>query len=148
MKIHIEEIEDFDETEITIKCQSLTDDIIQFVKEYKLLDTNLLGQLNGESHLLNPDDLYYIETVDNKVFAYTPNEVYEINHKLYTLEKTLPHRYFFRASKSIIINISKITSLKSLLNGRIQATLDNDEKIIISRHHVPLLKEKLGVKKI
>lgn len=59
----------------------------------------------------------------------------------------MPNRYFFRASKSMIINISKIVSIKSLLNGRIQAKLDNNENVIISRTNVNLFKEKLGVNK-
>lgn len=147
MKISIEEIEGFGETEITIKCQSISDEIIEFINEYKLLDNRIWGSLNKESYILNPVDIYYIETIDNKVFAYTNDKVYELNQKLYVLEKILPNKYFFRASKSMIINISKIISIKSLLNGRIQAKLDNDENVIISRSNVILFKEKLGVNK-
>lgn len=147
MKIIIEEIEGFGETEITIKCQSISDEIIEFINEYKLLDNRIWGSLNKESYILNPVDIYYIETIDNKVFAYTNDKVYELNQKLYVLEKILPNKYFFRASKSMIINISKIISIKSLLNGRIQAKLDNDENVIISRSNVILFKEKLGVNK-
>ncbi len=147
MKIIIEEIDGFGETEITIKCQSISDEIIEFINEYKLLDNRIWGSLNKESYILNPVDIYYIETIDNKVFAYTNDKVYELNYKLYILEKILPNKYFFRASKSMIINISKIISIKSLLNGRIQAKLDNDESVIISRSNVILFKEKLGVNK-
>lgn len=147
MKIIIEEIEGFGETEITIKCQSISDEIIEFINEYKLLDNRIWGSLNKESYILKPIDIYYIETIDNKVFAYTNDKVYELNQKLYILEKILPNKYFFRASKSMIINISKIISIKSLLNGRIQAKLDNDENVIISRSNVILFKEKLGVNK-
>lgn len=147
MKIIIEEIDGFGETEITIKCQSISDEIIEFINEYKLLDNRIWGSLNKESYILNPVDIYYIETIDNKVFAYTNDRVYELNYKLYILEKILPNKYFFRASKSMIINISKIISIKSLLNGRIQAKLDNDESVIISRSNVILFKEKLGVNK-
>lgn len=147
MKIIIEEIDGFGETEITIKCQSISNEITEFINEYKLLDNKIWGTLNKESYIINPIDIYYIETIDNKVFAYTNNNVYELNQKLYTLEKILPSKYFFRASKSMIINISKIISIKSLLNGRMQAKLDNDENVIISRSNVILFKEKLGVNK-
>lgn len=147
MKIIIEEIDGFGETEITIKCQSISDEIIGFINEYKLLDSRIWGNLDKESYILNPIDIYYIETIDNKVFAYTYDKVYELSYKLYELERILPNRYFFRASKSMIINISKIVSIKSLLNGRIQAKLDNNENVIISRTNVNLFKEKLGVNK-
>lgn len=147
MKIIIEEIDGFGETEITIKCQSISNEITEFINEYKLLDNKIWGTLNKESYIINPIDIYYIDTIDNKVFAYTNNKVYELNQKLYILEKILPNKYFFRASKSMIINISKIISIKSLLNGRIQAKLDNDENVIISRSNAILFKEKLGVNK-
>lgn len=147
MKINIEEIEGIGETEINIKCESVSSEILEFINEYKLLDTRIWGVLEKESYILNPIDIYYIETIDNKVFAYTRNRVYEISHKLYVLEKMLPSKYFFRASKSMIINISKIVSIKSLLNGKMEANLDNNEKVIISRANVFLFKEKLGVNK-
>lgn len=147
MKINIEEIEGFGDTEITIKCQSISKEILDFISEYKLRDSKLWGILDKQSYILNPMDIYYIETIDNKVFAYTKKDVYEINHKLYVLETILPSKYFFRASKSMIINISKIVSIKSLFNGKMQANLDNEESVIISRSNVILFKEKLGVNK-
>lgn len=147
MKINIEEIEDFGETEITIKCQSISKEILDFINEYKLIDNRLWGILDKQSYILNLMDIYYIETIDNKVFAYTKDKVYEINHKIYALENMLPSKYFFRSSKSMIINISKIVSIKSLFNGRMQASLDNNESVIISRSNVILFKEKLGVGK-
>ena len=98
MKINIEEIEGFGDTEITIRCQAISKEILDFINEYKLIDTRLWGILDKQSYILNPMDIYYIETIDNKVFAYTENKVYEISYKLYVLEKILPSKYFFRAS--------------------------------------------------
>lgn len=147
LKISIEEIRELKETEITIKCSEISNEILQFINEYKVIDTKLWGVIDKQSYLLNPIDIYYIESIDNKVFAYTKNKVYEINQKLYVLENILPNKYFFRASKSMIINISKIVSIKSLFNSKIQANLDNDESVIISRSNVALFKEKLGVRR-
>lgn len=147
LKITIEEIRELKETEITIKCTEISNEILQFINEYKVIDTKLWGVIDKQSYLLNPVDIYYIESIDNKVFAYTKNKVYEINQKLYVLENILPNKYFFRASKSMIINISKIVSIKSLFNSKIQANLDNDESVIISRSNVAIFKEKLGVRR-
>ena len=55
------------------------------------------------------------------------------------------HTDFFRASKSIILNLTKIKHLSPAFNGRFEALLDNDEKVIISRQFVPELKRKLGL---
>lgn len=147
MKIIIEEIDGFGETEIVIKCESISNEITEFISEYKLLNNKIWGTLNKESYIIDPMDIYYIETIENKVFAYTLDKIYELNHKLYILEKLLPKKNFFRVSKSMILNISKIISIKSLLNGKMQVKLDNNENVIISRSYVGLFKEKLGVNK-
>ncbi|MBR6396195.1 MAG: LytTR family transcriptional regulator DNA-binding domain-containing protein, partial [Lachnospiraceae bacterium] len=42
---------------------------------------------------------------------------------------------FFRCSKSMIINVGRVASLKSLPSNRIDATLENGEHIIISRRY-------------
>lgn len=147
MKIIIEEIDGFGETEIVIKCESISDEITEFINEYKLLNNKIWGTLNKESYIIDPIDIYYIETIDSKVFAYTIDKIYELNQKLYVLEKLLPKKHFFRVSKSMILNISKIISIKSLLNGKLQVKLNNNENVIISRNYVGLFKEKLGVNK-
>ena len=96
-------------------------------------------------HLLEPDEVYYFETVDNKVFACCKKEVYEVREKLYTLEGMLPVESFMRASKSAILNLNKVKSLSPAFGGRFEAVLDNGEKTIISRQYVPVLKERLGL---
>ena len=50
-------------------------------------------------------------------------------------------RNFFRAAKAMIINIRKIKSVKSEINGRMTAELLNGEQVIIARSYVKELKE-------
>ena len=45
----------------------------------------------------------------------------------------------------MIVNIRKIKSVKTELNGRLMATLLNGEEIIIARNYVKDLKERLGI---
>lgn len=145
MKITIEEIKDLKETEINIKCESITPELLSFINDLTTNNQKIVASFEGESFLVNPNDIYYIESVDDKVFAYTKEKVYSLNLKLYELEEKLSKKNFFRASKSCIVNISYIISLKSLFNGRMQVTLESDEKVIISRSQVAHFKEKLGV---
>ena len=63
--------------------------------------------------------------------------------KLYELEDLLKNNSFFRVSKSMIVNLMKITSVRPALNGRFSAILKNGEEIIISRKYVPALKQIL-----
>ncbi|MGL5255373.1 MAG: LytTR family DNA-binding domain-containing protein, partial [Brevinema sp.] len=65
--------------------------------------------------------------------------------KLYELEENLANGDFLRVSKSLIINLSKIKSLSPALSGRFEATLFNDEKVIISRQYMGNLKKRFGI---
>ena len=88
-------------------------------------------------------DLFYAESVDDRLFLYTAADSYEIRMKLYELEDLLKNKSFLRVSKSMIVNLMKITSVRPALNGRFSAILKNGEEIIISRKYVPALKQIL-----
>ena len=88
-------------------------------------------------------DLFYAESVDDRVFLYTTSDSYEIRMKLYELEDLLKNRSFLRISKSMLVNLMKISSVRPALNGRFSAILKNGEEIIISRKYVPALKQVL-----
>lgn len=95
--------------------------------------------------LLALPDIFYFEATDNKVFAYGQKNVYEVKEKLYQLEEQLVSFPFMRASKSMILNLDKIRHLSPAFGGRFEALLENEEKVIISRQYVPVLKERLGL---
>ena len=69
----------------------------------------------------------------------------EVKEKFYQVEELSEMLPFMRISKSMIINLDKIRHISPALGGRFEALLDNDEKVIISRQYVPILKDKLGV---
>lgn len=144
MKILIEESPDNDDAELIIKCKSVNDEIQRIIDFIKLSDEKIIGFLNGDSYVVDPIKILYFESVDKKTFMYTEDKVYEISLRLYEIEKKMSKYDFFRSSKSTIINISRIKKLSHKFNGKLEATLDNDEKILISRQYVSVIKEILG----
>jgi|LSQX01.1.fsa_nt_gb DNA-binding LytR/AlgR family response regulator len=149
MKITLVHVDDLNEMEITIRHNNPSEaarikrllEASQFkleVKDSSAIDTT-------EVLMIDPHQIYYFESVDDKVFCYLANETYETNYKLYELEEILSQLPFLRVSKGVIVNISMIKSFRSALSGRLICTLNNDEQIVISRMYVKLLKEKLGV---
>ncbi len=145
MKISIEQCEEFDDVEIIIKCNTLTDELLKLISYAKIMDNKITGIKDKNTFVINYDEIYYFESVDNKTFIYCKKDVYESNLKLYELEELLGKLMFFRCSKSTIINLKKVKILKPLFNSKIEITMDNDEKIIVNRQYVNLLKEKFNI---
>jgi len=104
----------------------------------------LVAYIDNETHRVSPSEVFYIEAVDKKTFLYSERNVYESKQKLYELEE-LAMNDFFRISKSVIVNLSKIKSLIPSFSGRVEAVLINKEKVIISRRYVSELKKALGI---
>ena len=50
-----------------------------------------------------------------------------------------------RISKSCILNVMTLKNVRALLNGKMEAELENGEKVIVTRHYVETLKQKLGL---
>ena len=111
MKVSIEEITKEREEEILIRCHEVDDEIKEIVNKLKMEDLIILGYQNERVHRIKLSDIYYFEAVDGKVFAYCMDSVFEVKQKLYELEEICKEKNCFRASKSTILNIAKISSI-------------------------------------
>jgi len=145
LKISIEEINKEQVEEIIIRCHEVDDEINEIVNKLKTEDLFLLGYQNDKVHRIKVSDIYYFEAVDGKVFLYCQDSVFEVKQKLYELEELCKEKNCFRASKSTILNIAKISSIYPTISGRFEAVLDNGERTIISRQYVRVLKNRLGL---
>lgn len=145
MRIVIEDAEDGKEEEIIIRCHEVDEQLMQLIYGLKMGKNKLACLKQGAIYMVSPTEIYYFEAVDNKIFVYGKEQVYETKYKLYEIEEMYSYTDFFRASKSTILNLSKVRNVTPIFNGRFEALLDNGEKIIISRQFVPELKNKLGL---
>lgn len=143
MKIIIDESDAYDDLEVIIKCKKCDDDILALISRLKNQKEKITGDIGDKTFVIEPTDILYFECVDKKSFIYTENEVYETNLKLYEIERILRLQGFFRASKSTIINISKIKSIKTEINSTLSVEMENNEKLCVSRQYAPILKERL-----
>ena len=111
------------EDEIIFRCHTLPNDMNRFVYGLRYCELKFVGHDEHGISMITASDIYYFESVDKKVFAYCSQSVYEVKEKL----------------------LDKIKHISPMFGGRFEALLDNDEKVIISRQYVPILKDKLGV---
>lgn len=145
MKITIETPGEGEEDEIIVRCASLNDRLMKLIAALRTEESPLTGYMDDKIVKLATKDIFYFEAVDNKVFAYTDKGVYEVRIKLYEIEKEYANTDFLRISKSAVVNVAKIAYIRPLINGRFEAKLKNEEKIIINRQYVIELKKKLGI---
>lgn len=144
MKLTIEKIKDQKEIEVIIKCNQENELVNEIKHALTYYSLGLVCKKDDQFFQLNPQDIYYIDALGHQVFVYTKKDVYNIDQKLYQLETILAQTPFLRVNKSTIVNTKKILKFKSFINGRMEARLDNDDRIMISRLYVPKLKDKLG----
>lgn len=142
----IQIIEHIKETlSVVIQCKKIDDEVIKLKSHIELFDNKLYAQKGGAQFLVNSSDVLYFESVDNHTFLYTQEDVMEIKQRLYELEEALSDKDFIRISKSLIVNINKIRSLKPELNRTILLTMCNGESLYISRKYVPLVRKLLSI---
>lgn len=145
MKITIQDCSPEEEEEIIIRCRSVDESLLKLIYSLKAGREKLTVSRGEKIFQVQPSEIYYFEAVDNRVFAYMEKEVFDTKSKLYELEKQLENTDFFRASKSVIINLAKVKNICPAFNGRFEACMKNGEKLIVSRQYVPYLKSKLGL---
>lgn len=129
--------------QVEVRCHEVTEEVREIVTFIKTRQGQLTGVQEGKQYEVPVMDICYIEAVDEKVFLYTLKQVYETRQRLYELEDLLKEKYFLRVSKSLLLNLMKVQSIKPALNGRFMAVLKSGEEIIISRKYVPDLKRAL-----
>ena len=131
--------------QIIIKCRQIDNEVIRLKSHIELFDSKLSAKKENKLYFINSSDVLYFESVDNHTFLYTTDDVMEINQRLYELENILSDKDFARISKSQIVNINKIQSLKPELNRTILATMCNNEQLSISRKYVKSIRDILSI---
>lgn len=140
MKVSIKRVSNHTDEQVVIECVEVTKDIDD-IRSYVLAKgTTLTGVCNERIYRFELQNVLYFEAVDERVFAYTKEKIYELKVRLYELETAYSDKHFARCSKAFIINLMKLESISPALNGRFTAHMKNGESIMISRQYVPALK--------
>lgn len=145
MKITINIDEKVSETEIQINCNQLTDEIENIMATLRILNQQMMVSKEEENHLLDVSRISYIESLERKTFVYTEDDVYESKLKLYEMEEKLCRSGFFRISKSCLVNLKYIKSIRNDVERRLRLTLKNGEQVLVSRQYAEEIKRRLGV---
>ena len=129
MKISVEHAP-LEENEVILRCSNLDQEMLWVLSILRSgLQKLCAWDERREVTLLSPSEVVYCETALS----------------LAELEGRYGSLGLFRAGKSSIVNLHRVRALKSQPGGRIEVTLETEERLVVSRHYAPLLRERLGL---
>ena len=144
MKIKTEQDLSCNEIEVIIKYPQKDKQVNRIIDFLQSFDMQIKCAGDNTEQMINILDIYYIESVDKKTFVYLENAVYRTDFRLYQLKDKLRAYGFVQISKSCILNINTLESIRHLFNSRMEATLKNGEKVNINRNYLNGVKNALG----
>ncbi len=146
MKVDIKYIPDDQEeaAELNVKSgHNGLDELISILENesYKEKAISVYDETN--LYQLSCMHIFYIESNKDKLLVHTGKHIFQSKKRLYELESELPD-YFSRISKSIILNLRKVSHYSPELSGIMKATMKNNEAVYISRKYLKELRMKIG----
>ena len=153
MKIRVE-IDDHlteDEEEVVIRCRSVSEEVMMLQKQVsEIVSLKLrLEVFKGDTVLyIKPEEILFLETAENFLAVHTAREIYSAKQRLYELEEILPSS-FVRISKSSIVNMTNIRSVKKNITGPSEIEFEGTVKrAYASRSYLKQLMNRLEEKRI
>lgn len=143
MRIEVETDKALRETEVIVRCRAVDGHIEAIVAGLRMHDSRIVGTRDGAKAVIAVGDILYVESVDARTFAYTRDAVVEVPVRLCELEGRLEGCGFLRAAKGCLVNVARIAAFAPYVGGRLLATLDNQEQVVVSRKYASDIKAKL-----
>lgn len=141
MKVCIRKILKKEDEQVVIECTEITPEV-EDIRTYVMgKGVELSGVADGRrTERFRLEGVYYFEALDEKLFAYTREQVYEVKMRLYEAERAFERFHFVRCSKSVILNLLLLEGISPALNGRFFAHMKNGERLMISRQYAGKMK--------
>ena len=111
------------------------------INKISKLDITFTGKSETGSVNIGIGDIYYIENVERKLFLYTKSEVYRYDGSMNETEEMLSDTEFVRISRTCIMNTDHLKEIRQLRNSHLEAVMDNEEKLIVSRKYLQDIKK-------
>ena len=144
MKVRTE-ISDSEEIVIRHKAENDKAGAIKELVESALREGDTLTLcIDNVDYFIPKSEILFFESGNGKVYAHTKDAIYSAPYKLFELENMLPSS-FIRISKSAIVNVLRISSMRRELVGNGELTFrDCGKTVYFSRAYYKLLQYKIN----
>ena len=126
---------------VIIEYPEWSESVESLYKKIGRMDLSFTGKCDDRSVNIGVSDLYYIENVERKLFLYTRNEVYRFDGTMADIENVMDETGLVRISRTCIMNTEYLKEIRQIKNSHLEAVMDNDEKLIVSRKYLPDIKK-------
>lgn len=99
---------------------------------------------NRTIHLIDIDDIWWIQADGNYSHVYTENQSYFADHALGFLEKRLDPDIFQRINRNTMVHLNRIAALEPYSHGEYFVILKNNKRLKLSRTYRQKLSQILG----
>ena len=127
---------------VTIEYPEYTESVKGLIKRIESLDVNFSVTSEDGQIRIPRSDVYYLEIVDRKAFLYTGKDVFRLDASMQEILDITVDSDLVRISRTCIMNTSHLTGIRQLKNSHLEATLDNGEKLIVSRKYLHDIKRR------
>ena len=104
----------------------------------------VVGRKRSRYFLLRPDDILFFRVEDGIVRAHTASDDYWVNYQLNYLESVLSEATFFRAHRSVIVNMNKVREMLPYAKSSFVLVMGDQGKteIKVSERQAGLLRKR------
>ena len=125
---------------VTIEYPEYNESTMRLIQKINSLDLRFSAYDDDKQIRIELSDVYYIENVERKLFIYTKNDVYRFDSTMPQLESIMSGTQLVRISRTCIMNTDHLKQIRQVKNSHLEAVLDNDEMLIVSRKYLKDIK--------
>ena len=125
---------------VIIEYPEWNETVDSLVRKIGRMDISFVAKTEGGSVSISISDVYYIENVERKLFIYSKDEVYRFDGTMSDIESRIRDTELVRISRTCIMNTDHLKEIRQIRNSHLEAVMDNDEKLIVSRKYLPDIK--------
>ena len=125
---------------VIIEYPEWNDSVESLVRKIGRMDISFVGKTEEGSVSIGISDVYYIENVERKLFIYTEGDVYRFDGSMSDIESRIEDTALVRITRTCIMNTDHLNEIRQIRNSHLEAVMDNDEKLIVSRKYLPDIK--------
>ena len=132
MKVNYHQDDTLKENRIEVYYSELDAEIAGVMKYFEAFGA-IMGRRDKLLRKIFPGEIFYLEMVDRRCYAYLKHEVYQVDYSLKDFQERFDSNGFIQIGKSMLVNVYKVSHMKTDFNMKMQLMMENGETLVLNR---------------